>query len=197
MVQGSDKPWKVSDFIKKLSNHLKEALQEARHQMTSETECQKCYYDKATSLVVLVLGDMVLLKSDACVGKRKINDWWEDKPYTVVQHIAPGALVYEIKDDSGKTQIIQCNRLLFIASEQGNVILCPARGDETLDQTQSVLAKSIPEGVMKELKKACTCEEGQTQASAQIDPLGWKMGKLWLLCRVLLGAPENGWQGIS
>ena len=43
--------------------------------MTAEAECQKCYYDKTMSLVVLVLGDMVLLKLDACVGKRKIKDW--------------------------------------------------------------------------------------------------------------------------
>ena len=50
------------------------------------------------SLVVLVLGDMVLLKSDACVGKRKINDQWDDKPYTVIWQIVPDDLVYEIKD---------------------------------------------------------------------------------------------------
>ena len=85
--------------------------------MTTEVECQKYYYDKTTSLVVLVPGDMVLLKSDACVGKRKINDQWDDKPYTVIWQIVFKALVYEVKDDSGKTQIIHHNRLLFIASD--------------------------------------------------------------------------------
>ena len=93
------------------------------------------------SLEVLVLGDMVLLKSDTCVGKRKINDWSDDKPYTVVWQIVPDTPMYEIKDNSEKTQIIQHNRLLFIALEWGNVPFCPARGDETLDQTQPVLAE--------------------------------------------------------
>ena len=60
---------------------------------------------------------MVLLKSDACVGKRKINDWWDDKPYTVVWQIVPDTPVYEIKDASGKTQIVHHNRLLPIALE--------------------------------------------------------------------------------
>ena len=128
------------------------------------------------STVVLVPGDMVLLKSDACVGKRKINDWWNEKPYTVICQIVPDALVYEIKDDSGKTQIIHCNRLLFTALEWGNVSLCPARGDETLDQTWSVLAESTPEGVMKELNRICTHDEGQAQASLHIAPLGLKLG---------------------
>ena len=85
--------------------------------MTAEVECQKCYYNKSMTSVVLELGDMVLLKSDACVGKRKINDWWDDKPYTIIRQIAPDAPVYEIRNDSGKTQVIHCNRLLFIASE--------------------------------------------------------------------------------
>ena len=80
MVQGSDKPQNVPDFIMKLRDHLKEALHEAQHQMTAEVECQKWDYDKTMSSVVLVLGDTVLLKSDTCVGKRKINDWWDDKP---------------------------------------------------------------------------------------------------------------------
>ena len=101
MVQGSDKPQKVPDFIMKLRDCLKGALHEAQHHTTAEVECQKCYYDKATSSVVLVLGDTVLLKLDACVGKRKINNWWDGKPYTVVWQIVPDALVYEIRDDAG------------------------------------------------------------------------------------------------
>ena len=85
MVQGSDKCHKVPDFVLKLRDHLKEALHEAQHQMTTEVKCQKCYYNKSMSSVVLEPGDMVLLKSDAYIGKRKLNDLWDDKPYTIVQ----------------------------------------------------------------------------------------------------------------
>ena len=91
---GSNKPQKVSDFVLILRDCLKEALHEAQHQTTTEAECQKCYYGKTMSLVVLLLGDMVLLKSDIYVGKSKINNWWDDKPYTVIWWIAPDAPVY-------------------------------------------------------------------------------------------------------
>ena len=98
MVQGSDKPQKVPDFVMTLRDYLKEALIEAQHQKTEEVEHQKHYYDKTTNLVVLIPGDTVLLKSDVCVGKRKINDQWDNMPYTVVWQIAPDALVYEIRE---------------------------------------------------------------------------------------------------
>ena len=112
-IWGSNKPCKVPDFILKLRDCLKEALHKAQHQAIADAECQKHYYDKSLSVVVLDLGDTVLLKSDACVGKRKINDQWDDKTYTVIWQIVPDAPLYEIRDDSGKTQVIHHNRLLF------------------------------------------------------------------------------------
>ena len=98
-MQGSNKPQKVPDFILKLRDHLKETLHDTQHQMTAEMECQKCYYDKTMSSVVLVTGDMVLLKLDASIGRRKINDWWDNKPYTIIQQMASDVLVYEIRDN--------------------------------------------------------------------------------------------------
>ena len=40
----------------------------------SKAEQQKRYYDKATSTVQLMLGDIIHMKLDAFQGKRKVKD---------------------------------------------------------------------------------------------------------------------------
>ena len=55
---------------------FKAAYAEAQHQSNSEADRQKFgdNYDKSTSTVQLMLGDMVLKKADAFQGKRKVKD---------------------------------------------------------------------------------------------------------------------------
>ena len=43
-------------------------------------------------------GDLVLVKADAFQGKRKIKDWWEDKPHKVVHKITTDVPSYEVMD---------------------------------------------------------------------------------------------------
>ena len=54
--------------------HFKEAYTEAHLQTNSEADWQKWYYDRATSTVQLMLGDVVLMKLDIFQGKRKVKD---------------------------------------------------------------------------------------------------------------------------
>ena len=50
-------------------SHFKEAYAEAHLQTNCEAKKQKGYYDRTTSTVQLVLGDVVLMKSDVYQGK--------------------------------------------------------------------------------------------------------------------------------
>ena len=50
---------------------FKEAYTEAQHQSNSEVNRQKHNYDKSTSTVQLMLGDVVLKKADVFQGKKE------------------------------------------------------------------------------------------------------------------------------
>ena len=52
----------VPAYVEKVRKHVKEAYMEAHSQTNSEAEQQKLYYDRATSTVQLMPGDIVLMK---------------------------------------------------------------------------------------------------------------------------------------
>ena len=61
-------------YVEEVRKHFKEAYTEAHLWTNSEVEWQKQYYDRATSTVQLMLGDIVPMKLDAFQGKRKVKD---------------------------------------------------------------------------------------------------------------------------
>ena len=58
----------VPAYVTKVRRQFKEAYAEVHLQTNYEAERQKWYYDKATSTVQLVLGNVVLMKNDAYQG---------------------------------------------------------------------------------------------------------------------------------
>ena len=68
--------------------HFKEAYTEVHSQTNSEVEQQKWYYDKATSTMQLMPGDIVLMKLDMFQGKRKVKDRWSEVEYVVTRQVA-------------------------------------------------------------------------------------------------------------
>ena len=66
---------------------FKEAYTEAHLQTNSEVDWQKQYYDRVTSTVQLMPGDMVLMKLDAFQGKRKVKDQWSKAEYMVADDV--------------------------------------------------------------------------------------------------------------
>ena len=89
---------------------------EAHLQTNCEAEKQKRYYDRATSTVQLVPGDVVLMKNDAYQGKLKVKDWWSETEYVVVCQVADGVPAYEVKDEAGNVKTIHHNRLFLVAA---------------------------------------------------------------------------------
>ena len=88
---------------------FKEAYAEAHLQMNCEAKKQKRYYDKTTSTVQLVLGDVVLMKNDVYQGKQNVKDQWSGTEYVVVHQVTDGVPTYEVKDEAGNIKTIHCN----------------------------------------------------------------------------------------
>ena len=66
----------VPTYVEEVRKHFKEAYAEAHLQSNSEADWQKLYYDRATSTMQLMPGDVVLMKADMFQGKRKVKDQW-------------------------------------------------------------------------------------------------------------------------
>ena len=73
----------VPVYVEEVRKRFKEAYTEAHIQTNSEAEQQKWYYDRATSTMQLMPGDIVPMKLDMFQGKRKAKDRWSEVEYVV------------------------------------------------------------------------------------------------------------------
>ena len=101
MVSAYKHSHRVPAYVMEVWRCFKEAYTEAHLQTNCQAEKQKCYYDRATSTVQLVLGDVVLMKNDAYQGKQKVKDQWSETEYVVVHQVADGMPAYEVKNEAG------------------------------------------------------------------------------------------------
>ena len=70
-----------------MQERLKEAFEVAR-QLRSEEAARQCrYYDKTAGAISLQPGDVVMVRTDWFVGKRKVKDRWEEGGYVVVSQL--------------------------------------------------------------------------------------------------------------
>ena len=127
-----------------MRKRFKEACTEAHLQTNNEAEWQKHYYDRATSTVQLMPGDIILMKLDAFQGKRKVKDRWKVK-YVVVHQVANDVPAYEVKDDSGNIKDVHHNRLFLVAPMRKTAT--PLGGGESVSYVSaacSALAELTP-----------------------------------------------------
>ena len=59
--------------------------------------------------MVLKPGDIVLLKMDSYMGRRKTKNKWSYEHYTVLHQLGLGILTYEIQAEGGSTHIVHQN----------------------------------------------------------------------------------------
>ena len=59
---------------------------------------QKRRYDQKASTVTLNKGDVVLMRNNQFVGKRKLKDHWGDEVYTVFNQVDVDVPMYIIKN---------------------------------------------------------------------------------------------------
>ena len=103
-------------YVMEVRRCFKEAYTEACLQTNCEAGKQKCYYDRVTSTVQLVPGNVVLMKNDAYQGKQKVKDRWSKTEYVVVHQVADGIPAYEVKDEVGNIKTVHCNWLFLVAT---------------------------------------------------------------------------------
>ena len=85
----------VPAYFEEVRKHFKEAYAEAHLQTNSEVDRQKWYYDRVTSTVQLMPGDIVLMKLDTFQSKRKMKDPWSKRDYIVVHHVTDEVPMYK------------------------------------------------------------------------------------------------------
>ena len=86
----------VPAYIEEVRRCFKAAYAEVHLQTNSEADRQKRYYDRVTSTVQLMPGDLVLMKLDVFQGKRKVKDRWSKAEYVVMRQVADDVLTYEV-----------------------------------------------------------------------------------------------------
>ena len=70
---------------------------------------QKRRYDQKALTVTLNKGDVVLVRNDQFVGKRKLKDCWGDEVYTVCNQVDVDVPMYIIENQLGQRQTLHQN----------------------------------------------------------------------------------------
>ena len=119
MLHDSPYQTKMEVSVAAMQKRLKEAFAVVRH-LTSEEVARQChYYDRKAGAVALQPGDVVMVRTDGFVGKRKVKDRWEDGGFVVESQLEDWP-VYKVKcptsDDRQKPKywILHRNRLLLV-----------------------------------------------------------------------------------
>ena len=141
---------KMEVSVAAMQKKLKEAFAVARH-LTSEEVAKQChYYDRKAGAVALQPGDVVMVRTDGFVGKRKVKDRWEDGGFIVESQLEDWP-VYKVKcptsDDRRKPkyQILHRNRLLLVTNEDASDI--PGQAQAKVTPTVS---NATPEAFQQE-----------------------------------------------
>ena len=119
----------VPTYVEEVRKHFKEAYTEAHLQTNSKANQQKRCYDRATSTMQLMPGDVILMKLDALQGKRKVKNRWSEAEYVVICQVTNDVPVYKVRDDSGNVKVTHCNRLFLVAPTRDDAM--PLGGSES------------------------------------------------------------------
>ena len=176
----------IPAYVEEVRKHFKEVYTEAHLQTNSEAEQQKRYYDKATSTMQLMPGDVVLMKLDTFQGKRKARDRWSEVEYVVTRQVTSYMPAYKVKDDGSNIKVIHHNRLFLVAPTRDTAT--PLGGSESVSYVGaawSTLVELTPLGCSGETSES-EVEGVLNQCPTSRVPLGWVDGVLQPLPSVAL-----------
>ena len=103
-VMGTPRP--VDSYVADLITALRKAFQVAQNMTQTEALRQKRRYDQKASTVTLNKGDVVLVRNDQFVGKRKLKDCRGDEVYTMCNQVNVDVPVYVIENQRGRRQTL-------------------------------------------------------------------------------------------
>ena len=118
---------KMEVSVVAMQKRLKEAFAVARHLTSEEAAKQHHYYDRKAGAIALQLGDVVMVRTDGFVGKRKVKDRWEDGGFIIESQLEDWP-IYKVKcltsDDRQKPKyrVLHRNHLLLVTNEDASDI---------------------------------------------------------------------------
>ena len=173
---------------------LKEAFAVARHLTSQEAARQRRYYDRRARAVALQPGDVVMVRADGFVGKRKVKDWWKDGGFIVESQLEDWP-VYKVRCPTSdakqkpKYHILHRNRLLLVTNEDDPVVpsqLAQAKVNPPV-LNATLEAKGEDEGASGPLPSLLTRQEGDTTSRVWLN--GEFHTKPWI--QLMSRAPES------
>ena len=118
---------KMEVSVVAMQERLKEAFAVARHLTSQEAARQRRYYDRKAGAVALQPGDIVMVRTNGFVGKRKVKDQWEDGGFIVESQLEDWP-VYKVRCPTSDAKqkpkycILHRNRLLLVTNEDDSVV---------------------------------------------------------------------------
>ena len=185
---------KMEVSVAAMQKRLKEAFAVARHLTSQEATRQRRYYDGKAGAVALQPGDVVMVRTDGFVGKRKVKDWWEDGGFIVESQLEDWP-VYKVRCPTSDVKqkpkycILHRNRLLLVTNEDDPVIpgqlaqakVSPIVSNATLEATVE------DEGPSGPLPSLLTRQEGDVTSQVWLN--GKFCTKPWT--QLMSRAPES------
>ena len=166
-LRNSPHQTKMEVSVAAMQKRLKEAFAVARHLTSQEAAEQQRYYDRKAGAVALQPGDVVMVRTDGFVGKRKVKDQWEDGGFIIESQLEDWP-VYKVRcpttdaKQKPKYRILHRNRLLLVTNEDDTVIPGQqAQAEVTPTISNATLEASVDgEGSFEPLPSLVTRQEG-------------------------------------
>ena len=142
---------KMEVSVAAMQKRLKEAFTVARHLTSREAARQRHYYDRKAGAVALQPGDVVMVRTDGFVGKRKVKDRWKDGGFIVESQLEDWP-VYKVRCPTSdakqkpKYQILHRNRLLLVTNEDDAVV----PGQLAQAKVSPVVSNATPEAAVED-----------------------------------------------
>ena len=168
---------KMEVSVATMQKRLKEAFEVARRLTYEEATKQRRYYDRRAGAVTLQPGDVVMVRTDGFVGKRKVKDRWEDGGFIVESQLGDWP-VYKVRcpstDDRRKPKyrILHRNRLLLVANEDV---------DDASGQAQAKATSTLPNATHEALSVGVGSQEPLpslvTRQGGELTSMVWLNGE--------------------
>ena len=187
-----------------MQKRLKEAFAVARHLTSQEAARQRRYYNRRVGAVALQPGDVVMVRADGFVGKRKVKDQWEDGGFVVKSQLEDWP-VYKVRcltsdmKQKPKYRILHRNRLLLVTNEDDSVVpgqLAQAKVNPPVSNA-TLEATGEDEGPSGPLPSLLTRQEGDTTSRVWLN--GKFRTKPWtqLMSRAPQSPPDQSGDEVS
>ena len=185
---------KMEVSVAAMQKRLKEAFAVARHLTSQEAARQRRYYDHKAGAVALQPGDVVMVRTDGFVGKRKVKDRWEDGGFIVESQLEDWP-VYKVRcltsdaKQKPKYHILHRNRLLLVTNEDDTVV----PGQSAQAKVSPVVLNATPEAAVEDEGPSGSLPSLLTQQEGDMTSQVWLYGKFHMKpwTQLMSRAPES------